>query len=357
MLNNARALGSRFGGRSILSRPMSTLSTSTFCRYNHLTPDELFDEVASNHDYRQPEFMQAVKEILEDLTPVFERDRIQKSVFRHLTEPERTIKFKVPWINDKGELCIHRGYRVQFNSALGPYKGGLRFHPSVNESVLKFLGFEQIFKNSLTGLVLGGAKGGSSFNPKGKSTAEIHRFCQSFMNELEAFLGPERDVPAGDIGVGGREIGFLFGQYRRQTGSWSGVLTGKGVGWGGSHIRPEATGYAVFMLTVKKSTKTPGWSKRSPRKRKRPRWSCRVEPSNGDQAADMEANEVDTGKIVVDMVTSKVDMGKIVDHMVILVDVVAVVDMMPVAVAAVMEEVEVDIEIFSIIETCKNRMV
>jgi glutamate dehydrogenase (NADP+) len=208
----------------------------------------------------EPEFLQAVQEVVYSLEeflaqhPEYTRARI----LERLTEPERTIAFRVPWVNDNGEIEINRGYRVQFSSALGPYKGGLRFHPSVNLSVLKFLGFEQIFKNALTGLPLGGGKGGSDFDPKGKSDAEVMRFTQSFMTELYRHIGPDTDVPAGDIGVGMREIGYLYGQYKRLTGDAEhGVLTGKGYGWGGSLIRPEATGYgAVYfaerMLVRKK---------------------------------------------------------------------------------------------------------
>jgi len=198
----------------------------------------------------EPEFFQAVQEVCEDLIPVFDRDKSYMPLFRYIMEPERVIKFKVPWVDDKGNVRVNRGYRVQFNSALGPYKGGLRFHPSVNESVIKFLGFEQIFKNSLTTLSLGGAKGGSDFNPKGKSEAEVYRFCQSFMTELQHYVGPRQDVPAGDIGVGSREIGYMYGQYKRMTRRFEGVLTGKGDGWGGSLIRPEATGYGCVFYAA-----------------------------------------------------------------------------------------------------------
>lgn len=198
----------------------------------------------------EPEFFQAVQEVCEDLIPVFDRDKFYMPLFRYIMEPERVVKFKVPWVDDRGNTRVNIGYRVQFNSALGPYKGGLRFHPSVNESVIKFLGFEQIFKNSLTTLNLGGAKGGSDFDPKGKSEAEVHRFCQSFMTELHHYVGPRQDVPAGDIGVGAREIGYMYGQYKRMTQRFEGVLTGKGDGWGGSEIRPEATGYGCVFYAA-----------------------------------------------------------------------------------------------------------
>lgn len=199
----------------------------------------------------EKEFHQAVKEVLETLIPVLEKhpEYVKSKVLDRLVEPERTIVFRVPWMDDKGETQVNRGFRVEFNSAIGPYKGGLRFHPSVNLSILKFLGFEQIFKNSLTTLPMGGGKGGSDFDPKGKSDTEVMRFCQSFMTELSRHIGPNTDVPAGDIGVGGREIGFLFGQYKRLRNEFTGVLTGKGITWGGSLIRPEATGFgAVYFL-------------------------------------------------------------------------------------------------------------
>ncbi|MDA3818404.1 MAG: NADP-specific glutamate dehydrogenase [Prolixibacteraceae bacterium] len=197
------------------------------------------------------EFHQAVKEFVESIWTVYESNpRYQEAkILERLTEPERVVMFRVPWIDDRGDVQINRGYRVEFNSALGPYKGGLRFHPSVTLSVLKFLGFEQTFKNSLTTLPMGGGKGGSDFSPKGKSDNEIMRFCQSFMTELSRHIGPSTDVPAGDIGVGGREIGYLFGQYKRIKNEFTGVLTGKGVMWGGSLIRPEATGFgAVYFV-------------------------------------------------------------------------------------------------------------
>jgi glutamate dehydrogenase (NADP+) len=198
----------------------------------------------------QPEFHQAVREVAESLMPfVLERPEYQQArILDRLTEPDRIIIFRVTWVNDAGQVQINRGYRVQFSNAIGPYKGGLRFHPTVNLSVLKFLGFEQILKNSLTGLPMGGAKGGSNFDPKGKSDREVERFCQAFMTELYRYIGDDVDVPAGDIGVGGREIGFLFGQYRRITGRFNSVLTGKGLAYGGSLIRPEATGYGCVYF-------------------------------------------------------------------------------------------------------------
>ncbi|MBR2973156.1 MAG: NADP-specific glutamate dehydrogenase, partial [Clostridia bacterium] len=201
----------------------------------------------------EPEFHQAVEEVLVSLEKVVEQrpDYITSGVLERLVEPERTIKFRVPWIDDNGKVQVNRGFRVQFSSAIGPYKGGLRFHPSVYEGIIKFLGFEQIFKNSLTGLPIGGGKGGSDFDPRGKSDGEIMRFCQSFMTELYRYVGPDVDVPAGDIGVGGREIGYLYGQYKRIKACWeNGVLTGKGLEYGGSLIRPEATGFgATYYAT------------------------------------------------------------------------------------------------------------
>ena len=198
----------------------------------------------------EPEFLQTATEVLNSLRPIVERrPEYQKAkILERMVEPERIITFRVPWIDDKGEYQINRGFRVQFNSAIGPYKGGLRFHPTVNQSVMKFLGFEQIFKNSLTGLPIGGGKGGSDFDPKGKSDDEVMRFCQSFMTELYRHIGPDCDVPAGDIGVGGREIGYLYGQYKRITGQYCGVLTGKGLSYGGSLARTQATGYGVVYL-------------------------------------------------------------------------------------------------------------
>ena len=199
----------------------------------------------------EPEFLQAVEEVLESLEPVVEADDIyeKNGIIERIVEPERMIVFRVSWVDDNGKVQVNRGFRVQFNSAIGPYKGGLRLHPSVNASVIKFLGFEQIFKNSLTGLPIGGGKGGSDFDPKGKSDGEIMRFCQSFMTELSKHIGADTDVPAGDIGVGGREIGYLFGQYKRLRNEYTGVLTGKGLTYGGSLARTEATGYGLCYFT------------------------------------------------------------------------------------------------------------
>ena len=212
--------------------------------------DEVYERAVKKNP-SEPDFHQAVKEVLESLAPVIEKheDEFRKAaLLERLTEPERVISFRVPWIDDQGQVQVNKGFRVQFNSAIGPYKGGLRFHPTVNQGILKFLGFEQVFKNSLTGLPIGGGKGGSDFDPKGKSDAEVMRFCQSFMTELYKYIGADQDVPAGDIGVGGREIGFLYGQYKRITGLYEGVLTGKGLTWGGSLARTEATGYGVVYI-------------------------------------------------------------------------------------------------------------
>lgn len=199
----------------------------------------------------EKEFHQAVREVLESLEPVIEKhpEYVKRGVLESIVEPERIIKFRVPWVDDKGTVQVNRGFRVQFNSAIGPYKGGLRFHPSVYEGIIKFLGFEQIFKNSLTGLPIGGGKGGSDFDPKGKSDAEVMRFCQSFMTELAKHIGSYTDIPAGDIGVGSREIGYLFGQYKRVANRFTGVLTGKGLEYGGSLARTEATGYGLCYFT------------------------------------------------------------------------------------------------------------
>jgi len=209
----------------------------------------------------EPEFHQAVLEVFESLRPVMERhpEYREAKILERITEPERVLMFRVPWFDDQGKVQVNRGFRIEMNSAIGPYKGGLRFHPSVNLGILKFLAFEQVFKNSLTTLPMGGGKGGSDFDPKGKSDNEVMRFCQSFMTELSRHIGPDTDVPAGDIGVGGREIGFLFGQYKRLRNEFTGVLTGKGLAWGGSLIRPEATGYgcvyfAQEMLKSRKDT-------------------------------------------------------------------------------------------------------
>ena len=218
-------------------------------------------QLIRRRDPAEPEFHQAVEEVLRSIEPIIERrpEYREARILERLVEPERVVAFRVPWRTDKNEYRVNRGFRVQFNSVLGPYKGGLRFHPSVNLSILKFLGFEQTFKNALTTLSLGGAKGGSDFDPKGKSDNEIMSFCQSFMSELFRHIGSESDIPAGDIGVGTREIGYLFGQYRRLTAEFSGVLTGKAVGWGGSLIRPEATGYGAVYFAVE-MLKTRGMS-------------------------------------------------------------------------------------------------
>eukprot|EP01083_Nonionella_stella_P140045 428602_1 len=202
-----------------------------------------------DRDPSQKEFLQAVKEVIDSLIPLFDKYPKYLDVLTAICEPERILQFRVPWVDDKGNHQVNRAFRCQFNQAIGPYKGGLRFHPSVNQSIVKFLGFEQVFKNALTGLPMGGGKGGSDFNPKGKTNAEVLRFCQSFMTELSKYIGPDTDVPAGDIGVGGREIGYLFGQWKRLTSKHVGVLTGKGFGWGGSLIRPEATGYGLVYIT------------------------------------------------------------------------------------------------------------
>lgn len=204
-----------------------------------------FMDLVKERNHHEPEFLQAVHEVAETVIPFIEDNpKYQgKKLLERMVEPERTLMFRVPWVDDSGETQVNRGYRVEFNSAIGPYKGGLRFHPSVNLSILKFLGFEQVFKNSLTTLPMGGGKGGSDFNPKGKSDNEVMKFCQSFMTELARHIGADTDVPAGDIGVGGREIGYMFGQYKRLRNEFTGVLTGKGATWGGSLIRPEATGY------------------------------------------------------------------------------------------------------------------
>ena len=210
----------------------------------------LADVIARNPG--ESEFHQTVSEVLESLEPVVEQSPIyiERGIIDMMVEPERIIKFRVPWVDDNGKVQVNRGFRVQFNGAIGPYKGGLRFHPSVNESIIKFLGFEQTFKNSLTGLPMGGGKGGSDFDPKGKSDGEVMRFCQSFMTELQKYIGPDTDVPAGDIGVGAREIGYLFGQYKRLRDEFTGVLTGKGRSYGGSLIRPEATGFGAVYYTA-----------------------------------------------------------------------------------------------------------
>ena len=206
--------------------------------------------IVSKRNPNEPEFLQAVTEVLESIAPAVQRrkDYRDAKILERIVEPERMIQFRVPWIDDAGQVQVNRGYRVQMNSAIGPYKGGLRFHPTVNASILKFLAFEQVFKNSLTTLPMGGGKGGADFDPKGKSDNEVMRFCQSFMTELFRHVGPNTDVPAGDIGVGGREIGYLFGQYKRLANEFTGVLTGKSLNWGGSLIRPQATGYGAVYF-------------------------------------------------------------------------------------------------------------
>lgn len=213
--------------------------------------DEMITRVVEKNP-GEPEFHQAVREVLDSLRPVIDRDEYKfrrDAILERLTEPDRVISFRVPWVDDNGQVQVNRGYRVQFSSAIGPYKGGLRFHPSVNQGIVKFLGFEQIFKNALTGLPIGGGKGGSDFNPKGKSDREVMAFCQSFMSELYRHIGANIDVPAGDIGVGGREVGYLYGQFKRLTGRYEGVLTGKGLTFGGSLVRTEATGYGLVYIT------------------------------------------------------------------------------------------------------------
>ncbi len=218
--------------------------------FNNAYIQSVYDKVVYRNS-GEPEFLQAIKEVLESLEPVFEKrpDLVKAGIADRIVEPERLIYFRVSWVDDSGKVQVNRGYRVQFNSAIGPYKGGLRFHPSVTASVIKFLGFEQIFKNSLTGLPIGGGKGGSDFDPKGKSDGEVMRFCQSFMTELSKHIGADTDVPAGDIGVGGREIGFMYGQYKRLRNEFTGVLTGKGLTYGGSLARTEATGYGLLYFT------------------------------------------------------------------------------------------------------------
>ena len=226
--------------------------------------DEIIEAVVAKNP-SEPEFHQAVKEVLNSLRPVVDANEEKfrrEALLERLVEPERQIKFRVPWVDDKGRVQVNTGYRVQFNSAIGPYKGGLRLHPSVNLGIIKFLGFEQIFKNSLTGLPIGGGKGGSDFDPKGKSDREVMAFCQSFMTELCKYIGENTDVPAGDIGTGAREIGYLYGQYKRLTGLYEGVLTGKGLSYGGSLARTEATGYGLLYLTkemLKMNGDSTGW--------------------------------------------------------------------------------------------------
>lgn len=218
---------------------------------NHDPAVEAFMAAVRARNSHEPEFLQAVEEVAETIIPFMEAyPRYKKyCILERMVEPERTITFRVPWIDDNGDVQVNRGFRIEFNSAIGPYKGGLRFHPSVNLSILKFLGFEQVFKNSLTTLPMGGGKGGADFDPKGKSDNEVMKFCQSFMNELFRHIGPNTDVPAGDIGVGGREIGYMFGQYKKLRNEFTGVFTGKGFNWGGSLMRPEATGYGCVYFT------------------------------------------------------------------------------------------------------------
>lgn len=214
--------------------------------------NEVFDKVVRENP-NEPEFHQAVKEVFSTIEPIVSKnEKLYKEagLLERIVEPERIVSFRVPWVDDKNQVHVNKGYRIQFNSAIGPYKGGIRLHPSVNQGILKFLGFEQIFKNALTGLPMGGAKGGSNFDPKGKSDNEVMRFCQSFMSELYKYIGKDTDVPAGDIGTGGREIGFMFGQYKKLTGLYEGVLTGKGLTYGGSLARPEATGYGVCYMAA-----------------------------------------------------------------------------------------------------------
>ncbi len=220
-----------------------------------------FMEYVKQRNPNEPEFHQAVHEVAESLWPFLEKHThyLEAGIMERIVEPERIIMFRVPWVDDRGQVQVNKGYRVEYNSAIGPYKGGLRFHPTVNLSILKFLGFEQVFKNSLTTLPMGGGKGGSNFDPKGKSDMEVMRFTQSFMTELQRHIGADTDVPAGDIGVGGREIGFMFGQYKRLRNEFTGVLTGKGLNWGGSLIRPEATGYGcVYFAAEMLSTRNEG---------------------------------------------------------------------------------------------------
>ena len=230
---------------------MNTTNSKLLTKEKQESIDYVLTKITTR-DPKQIEFIQAVEEVLIDIKDFYYKNtKYQKAkILERIVEPERVIMFRVPWVDDQGEVQVNRGFRVQFNSAIGPVKGGLRFHPSVNLSIIKFLGFEQIFKNALTGLPIGGGKGGSDFDPKGKSDGEVMRFCQSFMTELSRHIGPNTDIPAGDIGVGGREIGYLFGQYKRIINEFNGVLTGKGIDWGGSLIRPEATGYGSVYLAI-----------------------------------------------------------------------------------------------------------
>ena len=232
---------------------MSNFVEEIMADVSHSKKSNFIEEIMTDVNHKnqgQTEFLQAVQEVVESLEPVINEHPEYKEakILERMIEPERTIQFRVPWVDDNNKIQINRGYRIEFNSAIGPYKGGLRFHPTVNLSILKFLGFEQIFKNSLTTLPMGGGKGGSDFDPKGKSNSEVMRFCQSFMSELYRHIGPNTDVPAGDIGVGGREIGYMFGQYKKLKNTFEGVFTGKGINWGGSLIRPEATGYGCVYF-------------------------------------------------------------------------------------------------------------
>src|SRR5512139_2710312 len=259
---DAAAAGWRHDGRTPGRRAPAPPSRSPFPTERHMNEyvTSLMAEVKAKNP-AEPEFHQAVQEVAESLALVLDRHPEYRSakILERIIEPERVIMFRVPWQDDQGHFQVNRGFRIEMNSAIGPYKGGLRFHPSVNLGILKFLAFEQVFKNSLTTLPMGGGKGGSDFDPKGKSDNEVMRFCQSFMTELQRHIGPNTDVPAGDIGVGGREIGFMFGQYKRLRNEFTGVLTGKGRNWGGSLIRPEATGYgctyfADEMLKTRKES-------------------------------------------------------------------------------------------------------
>src|SRR2546428_2247276 len=229
------------------------MSSSTMTPPGNKVTGDYIEEVMTtvrSKNPAEPEFHQAVQEVFESLRLMLQKHSEYRAarILERIVEPERVIMFRVPWMDDQGSIQVNRGFRIQMNSAIGPYKGGLRFHPSVNLGILKFLAFEQVFKNSLTTLPMGGGKGGSDFDPKGKSDSEVMKFCQSFMTELWRHIGPDTDVPAGDIGVGGREIGYLFGQYKRLKNEFGGVLTGKGMGWGGSLIRPEATGYGCVYF-------------------------------------------------------------------------------------------------------------
>lgn len=259
-------------------------------------------ELVKKKNASEPEFIQAVTEVLNSLRPVVEANEElyrKNAILERITEPDRQFMFRVPWVDDKGQVQVNRGFRVQFNNAIGPYKGGLRLHPSVNLGIIKFLGFEQIFKNSLTSLPIGGGKGGSDFDPKGKSDREIMAFCQSFMTELSKYIGADVDVPAGDIGTGAREIGFMFGQYKRIRGTFEGVLTGKGLTYGGSLARTEATGYGLLYLTEElikchgesmegKTVVVSGAATlRSTRRRRHSRWAQRLSPALIPQAGSM----------------------------------------------------------------------